>query len=242
MGMLEICCGDLQSVRAAVEGGADRIELCSALSEGGLTPSYGLIASAREIAKDIKLHVLIRPREGDFVYTDEDEIACMAADVAMCAEIGADGVVIGALTPEGDIDMKLCQLLIASAEDLSVTFHRAFDRVADPAAALEKLIELGCDRVLTSGLASSALEGAEMLRSLNEQAAGRITILAGAGVTPDNGAEILARSGVKELHGSVRERVAGTASKVRMGSADDGSRMITSRSAVERLAKTVHQA
>lgn len=233
---LEICCGDLQSVRAAAAGGADRIELCSALSEGGLTPSAGLIRAARRLAPEVGLHVLIRPREGDFVY-DPAEAECMAEDIAMARELGADGVVIGALTPTGEIDIALCRRLMEQAKGMSVTFHRAFDRCADMGRALEEIVALGCDRILTSGQAPTAQGGAERLAELKRLAAGRIKILAGAGVSPENAHEILTRGMADELHASAREEIAAPedAPAVKMGCNDSGRRKVTSERIVRAL-------
>lgn len=233
---LEICCGDLQSVKGAVEGGADRIELCSALSEGGLTPSAGLIKAARMLAPEIGLHVLIRPREGDFVY-DEAEAECMAEDIRTAKALGADGVVIGALTPEGEIDTDLCNRLMDEAAGMSVTFHRAFDRCRDMGRALEQIAGMGCDRILTSGQAATAREGARQLAELKRLAAGRIKILAGAGVTPENAREIFDQGMADEIHASAREETAGTeeAPAVKMGSNDGGRRKVTSARIVRAL-------
>lgn len=198
--LLEVCAGSIDSAQAAAEGGAERIELCSGLADGGITPSQGLIAAA---VKLIKTNVLIRPREGDFVYSPA-EVEVMAADVARCRQLGCNGVVIGALTPAGDIDLDTCRRLMAEAGEMEVTFHRAFDLCRDPYGALEQLIDLGCRRVLTSGQAPSAMQGAEMLGRLHAQAAGRIIILAGGGVNSANAATLLARTGVSELHASAR--------------------------------------
>ncbi|WP_304678976.1 copper homeostasis protein CutC [uncultured Duncaniella sp.] len=204
--ILEVCCGDIQSIYAAKTGGAHRIELCSALSEGGVTPSAGLIREA--VSSGIPaVHILIRPRGGDFLYS-EDEIRLMETDIRCTVSTGVDGVVIGALTSDGDIDMTTCRRLIETAGDCSVTFHRAFDLCRNPQKALEDIISLGCDRILTSGLARSAMEGAETLRRLNRQAARRITLLAGGGVTPDNAREILSSTGLNEIHASAKTSVA----------------------------------
>ena len=140
--ILEVCAGSVQSVIAARDGGAARVELCSALEIGGITPSIGLIAEARKI-EGIALNVLIRPRGGDFLY-NESEIKCMEQDIATAQQLGANGVVIGALTPQGDIDMDCCRRLIAKAGDMSITFHRAFDMCREPHKALEDIISLGC--------------------------------------------------------------------------------------------------
>lgn len=198
---LEVCCADLPSVDAAVRGGAQRVELCQALELGGVTPSAGMIEWA--VGRGIRVHVLIRPRGGHFVYSP-DEVRCMATDIAMARALGASGVVIGALTPAGDIDTEACGLLARQAGGMSVTFHRAFDECRAPLRALEDIIALGCDRLLTSGHAPSAAEGCGLLATLVRQAAGRITILPGCGVTPDNARMILERTGAWELHGSLR--------------------------------------
>lgn len=229
--MLEVCCGDIDSVLAAARGGAHRVELCAALAEGGVTPSVGLMREARKVP-GLKMHVLIRPRGGDFVYTPA-EVDCMVADIEAARAEGADGVVIGALTPDAEIDLPACRRLMEAAQGMNVTFHRAFDLAADPLKAFDEIVELGCNRLLTSGQAPTAREGVEMLRTLRERGAGRIIILPAAGVSPDNAAEILAGSGTSELHASARHtvpsamRVASPA--VSMGSADDASsRKITS--------------
>ena len=199
---LEICAADMHSVHAAAEGGANRVELCSGLAEGGMTPSAGFVKSALKVP-GIRVHVLIRPRPGDFLYTTEEE-EIMIEDIRTMKELGAHGVVIGALTPDGDVDTAMCRRMMDAAEGMSVTFHRAFDLVRDPEKALEEIIALGCDRILTSGCASSALEGAETLRKLNQQAGRRIILLAGGGVSPANALAIMEQSGVSELHASAR--------------------------------------
>lgn len=202
--ILEVCAADVESALAASRGGAQRIELCTGLSADGLTPSAALIAAARAIP-DLKMHVLIRPREGDFVYTPSEE-AVMMADIGLAADLGADGVVIGALTPEGEIDIPMCMRLAgkAHARGLQVTFHRAFDKCIDPFNALEQIIAMGCSRLLTSGQAPTAEEGIPMLRKLNDQAASRIIIMPGAGVNPTNADKILAETGCTEIHSSAR--------------------------------------
>ena len=175
--VLEVCAGDIESVYAASAGGAARVELCSALGEGGVTPSVGFIRQALRVP-GLKVHVLIRPRGGDFLYTAE-EVDAMVEDIRVCREAGADGVVIGALTPTGDIDIPACRRMIDAAEGMSVTFHRAFDLCRNPDEALNAIIELGCDRILTSGQAASAHEGIGMLRQLSERAGSGVIILAG---------------------------------------------------------------
>lgn len=201
MRKLEVCCGDLQSVRAAIEGGAHRVELCEALELDGLTPSEAMIESA--IGMGIPVQVLIRVREGDFVY-NKDEICKMRNDIRLARKLGATGVVIGALMPDGSIDEEAIRCMMDEAEGLSVTFHRAFDVCHEPEEALEKIISIGCHRLLTSGQATTAEQGIPMLKKLVEQADGRIIIMPGAGVNPQNASRILEETGALEIHGSLR--------------------------------------
>jgi copper homeostasis protein len=201
MRKLEVCCGDLQSVRAAIEGGAHRVELCEALELDGLTPSEAMMESA--IGMGIPVQVLIRVREGDFVY-NKDEICKMRNDIRLARKLGAAGVVIGALMPDGSIDEEAIRCMMDEAEGLSVTFHRAFDVCRKPEEALEKIISLGCHRLLTSGQAPTAELGIPMLKKLIEQADGRIIIMPGAGVNPQNASRILEETGALEIHGSLR--------------------------------------
>lgn len=201
MRKLEVCCGDLQSVRAAIEGGAHRVELCEALELDGLTPSEAMMESA--IGMGIPVQVLIRVRKGDFVY-NKDEICKMRNDIRLARKLGAAGVVIGALMPDGSIDEEAIRCMMDEAEGLSVTFHRAFDVCHEPEEALEKIISLGCHRLLTSGQATTAELGIPMLKKLIEQADGRIIIMPGAGVNPQNASRILEETGALEIHGSLR--------------------------------------
>ena len=201
MRKLEVCCGDLQSVRAAIEGGAHRVELCEALELDGLTPSEAMMESA--IGMGIPVQVLIRVRKGDFVYS-KDEICKMQNDIRLARKLGAAGVVIGALMPDGSIDEEAIRCMMDEAEGLSVTFHRAFDVCRKPEEALEKIISIGCHRLLTSGQAPTAEQGIPMLKKLVEQADGRIIIMPGAGVNPQNASRILEETGALEIHGSLR--------------------------------------
>ncbi len=205
MKILEICAGSIESAVAARDGGAQRIELCAALEVGGVTPSAGLIAEARKV-EGLILNVIIRPRGGDFLYNGY-EVACMEEDVRTCKRLGVDGVVIGALTAEGDIDTATCQRLINAADGMSVTFHRAFDMCRNPQKALEELVALGCHRVLTSGQAPTAEAGIEQLEKLVKQADGRIIIMPGCGVNSNNAKNILQATGAKEIHASARKSV-----------------------------------
>ncbi|MCF0159854.1 MAG: copper homeostasis protein CutC [Bacteroidaceae bacterium] len=201
---LEICAGTWQSAVAAAEGGAQRIELCSALADGGLTPSVGLIRQAVTLKDCLNVHVLIRPRSGDFVYT-EQETEIMADDIRTAVECGVDGVVIGALTPDGDVDVEVCRRLVEAARGVkNITFHRAFDMCRNPESALEQVIALGCNRLLTSGLAPTAETGIPMLRRLVLQADGRLSVMPGCGVGTGNARRILDESGAREIHASAR--------------------------------------
>ena len=196
---IEAAVESLAGVRAAAAEGVDRIELCGLLHEGAVTPSLGLITRALALVTT-PIHIFIRPRVGDFVY-DRDDVAAMLTDIDAARAAGAPGVVFGALTADARIDRTLMSELMAAATPMAVGFHRAFDQLADQAAGLETLIELGVAVVLTGGGPSSALDGADQLRRLVGQAAGRIDILAGGGITPDNVAELLRRSGVHQIHG-----------------------------------------
>jgi copper homeostasis protein len=194
---IEVCVDTVESAMAAERGGADRVELCDNLLEGGTTPSAGAIAIARERLK-IKLQVIIRPRGGDFCYSDV-EFAVMRHDVALAKQLGADGVVIGILTSDGEIDVARTRELIELARPLSVTFHRAFDMSRDPYRALEQLIELGVDRILTSGQEPSVIEGLDLIAELVRLAGDRVIIMPGGG-TERNIHKVVARSGVREAH------------------------------------------
>lgn len=199
--ILEICAADIDSVYAAAKGGADRVELCCALSEGGLTPSVGMIQESLSVP-GIKVNVLIRPRSGDFLYS-EAELRTMLRDITICRELGVNGMVFGALTPEGDVDTVICRRMAASAGALHKTFHRAFDMCRNPRQAVRDIIALGFDRILTSGQAATAMEGADLIRDLQQEFPG-ITFIAAGGVTPDNAAETVGRAGVREIHASAK--------------------------------------
>lgn len=204
MSVLEVCCGNGDSVRAAVQGGASRIELCSRLDVDGLTPAWEELLFARRFYPLLRIHVLIRPREGDFVCSPRDLLKMIAQMDRACA-LGADGLVLGCLTPEGDVDVDALDDLMPHAGGLPVTFHRAFDQCRNPFQALEDVISMGCSRILTSGQAPTALEGADLIRALQERAAGRIILLPGGGVTPENAAAVLQRTGCREIHASASE-------------------------------------
>ena len=205
MALLEVAANSVASALAGQAGGAGRIELCASLDEGGVTPSHGTIALARA-GLTIPLYVLIRPRAGDFVY-DGAELAAAQGDIAHCRSLGCDGVVVGALTPEGELDRDACARFVAAASGMGVTFHRAFDLVADPAATLEALIDLGFERVLTSGGMPSAVAGAPLLGRLVAQAGERITVMPGAGLAPDNIAALRDVTRAREFHASAKRRL-----------------------------------
>lgn len=202
--MVEVCAKGVESCLAAQEGGADRVELCAGIPEGGTTPSYGEIMVARRVLTTTRLHVIIRPRGGDFLYSDL-EVERMAADITVCRELGVDGVVFGCLRADGTIDVERNRYLMECASGMSVTMHRAFDRTADPALALEQVIDLGFDRILTSGQQPQAILGVDLLAKLNRQAAGRITLMAGSGVNEQNIRTIRDVTGLHEFHFSGRE-------------------------------------
>ena len=201
----EICANSVASCIAAQEGGADRVELCAGIPEGGTTPSVGMIRQARA-SISIALNVIIRPRGGDFLYS-ESEIQEMLYDIKAAKDHGADGLVFGCLLPDGTVDMANMRRLMDAAGDTPVTFHRAFDHTSDPFKALEDTIELGCARILTSGCMPTALEGAPLLAQLVEKSAGRIIIMPGCGVKEGNIAETARLSGAREFHFSAREPV-----------------------------------
>ena len=219
----EICANSVASCIAAQEGGADRVELCAGIPEGGTTPSFGMIRNARECIS-IALNVIIRPRGGDFLYC-ETELREMVYDIQAAKELGADGLVFGCLRPDGSVDMEAMSVLMDAAGDTPVTFHRAFDHTSDPFKALEDIISLGCARILTSGCRPTALEGAPLLAQLVEKAGDRIIIMPGCGVREGNIAEIARLSGAREFHFSARESVESGMffrnPEVAMGSEDD---------------------
>lgn len=202
---LEICAETLQGCHAAMEGGADRIELCAALSEGGVTPGYGFLREALE-AVALPLHVLVRPRSGDFSYSPA-EFRMICTDIDAAVEAGAAGIVVGVLTPDRQVNVTCMAEVMRRARGRSVTFHRAFDQTGDLARSLEVLLELGCSRVLTSGGRPTVTEGVDSLAKLTEQAAGRIRIAAGGGVTLENAMQLTSIRGL-DLHASLRPKSA----------------------------------
>lgn len=204
---LEVVVYNIDSAFKAQEGGADRIELCDNPAEGGTTPSYGTIETVRKNLT-LDVFVMIRPRGGDFLYTN-DEYYSMKRDISQCQRLSVDGVVFGMLTADGRIDKKRCKELIDRSRPLKVTCHRAFDMARDPFEALEDCIEVGFDRILTSGGYSKAIEGVDTLAKLVTAAAGRISIMAGSGVNEEVVSEIVEKAKVKEVHFSAMKMVAG---------------------------------
>lgn len=203
--LIEICADSVESAVIAQEAGADRIELCSSLGEGGITPSYGTIASARNNLS-INLNVLIRPRGGDFLYSDE-EFDIIRRDIEICGELGVDGIVTGILRPGGTIDTDRTSRLVEIAYPMKVTFHRAFDMCSDPVDGLEDVIATGAVRLLTSGLKKRAADGMEIIRQMIIQAGDRLTIMPGGGIDEDNVVRLVETTGAKEVHLTGREEV-----------------------------------
>ncbi len=235
---IEVCANSVESCLAAMEGGADRVELCASMPEGGVTPSYGEIITARRRLPSMGLHVIIRPRGGDFVYTML-ELERMSIDIDIARQIGVDGVVFGCLDPDGGIDYDANAMLMEHVGNMSATFHRAFDRSSHPFDSLEKIIRLGFNRVLTSGQEPKVIEGLPFLTNLQRQANGRITVLAGSGVDETNIANIYNTTGVNEFHFSARVKKPGRMrfynSSVYMGEhiADENAIYVTSADKVK---------
>lgn len=243
----EICANSVESCLAAQEGGADRVELCAGIPEGGTTPSYGEIKLARKLLTKTKLHVIIRPRGGDFLYTPL-ELERMEEDIRICRELGVDGVVFGCLTEEGEIDMEVNRRLVEQVRPMSVTFHRAFDRTADPMKALEDIISLGCNRILTSGQQPKAIDGISLLaqleKKLKEYPLPPIQLLAGSGVNEENIRQIFDATGIHEYHFSARVNVVSKMKhynhEVYMGAkgANESNSLVTS---AEKVRNTIKQ-
>ncbi|GMA15277.1 copper homeostasis protein CutC (plasmid) [Deinococcus metallilatus] len=203
--LIEVCVEGVDAVVTAQQNGADRVELCAGLALGGLTPGPGVVERALEVAR-IPVHVLVRPREGDFLYSDE-EFTTLLRDVEWLRECSVHGVVIGCLTQAGEVDRERTRQLVQAARPMSVTFHRAFDQARDPLEALEVLVECGVDRVLTSGQRGSAVEGAATLRQLVSAAGNRITILGCGGLRPHNIRQVLEGVPLAEVHFSALQAV-----------------------------------
>lgn len=225
---IEVCVDNIESLLTAQQSGADRIELCSALALGGLTANAGFVQKSLDLAT-IPLYTIIRPRAGDFVYS-EQEVDIMVSDIKFMKLLGIQGVVIGALTPEGNIDEVALKRLMAASRDIGVTFHRAFDLCNDPKQALEILIDAGCERILTSGQQAKAEQGTDLIKELVAQADGRISIMPGAGVTPENAQEIINLTQVNEIHLSgktTRKSAMKPHAEVQMGTEADADSLIS---------------
>lgn len=203
--LIEIATSDFLTTQSAVAGGADRIELCANLAEGGTTPSYAHIKKCRE-KFSVSLFPIIRPRGGDFLYT-KDEFDLMCMDVRLCKELGCEGIVIGLLNSDGSIDVARTAKLIELAYPMEVTFHRAFDRCRDPFAAMEELIDIGCQRILTSGQKPTVNEGMDLIAKLNQKAEDRIILMPGSGVRKENIKRLAEKTGCTEFHSSLRGKV-----------------------------------
>lgn len=242
---VEVCAGDEQSVFAAFEGGATRVEICTALAMGGLTPPASVLDDTRGLSGSLKRHVLVRPRAGDFLYSDR-EFEQMLADVDSRGVREADGVVFGILDADGNVDVARCRAIIERCAGMSFTFHRAFDMVRDPFRALEDVISCGFDRILTSGCAPTAEKGIPLLRRLREMAGDRIIIMAGGGVNASNAGRLIRETGVCSLHASASERVGSRmryrngATKMSRESEDEYSYVTTSAAKVRALCEAVN--
>jgi len=246
MMVLEICVDSVESALAAESGGAQRVELCSALIEGGLTPSLGLIRAVRSRI-NIPVHVMIRPRAGDFLYSD-DEFAVMRDDIAVAAEAGVDGVVLGVLDADGNVDVERTRELVELARPMQVTFHRAIDMTRDIIAALEDVIRTGADRILTSGAEPSAMLGRRRLRELVQASGGRIRVMVGGSVRADNVQQIAQTTNALEYHAALRHALTSPIRhqirKVHLGDAgvDDYARTVVRSEDVRRLHEAVDAA
>lgn len=232
---LEICANSIASALAAQEGGAHRVEFCQNLEVGGTTPSLGQIWLARA-GLSIEMHVLIRPRAGDFLYTDL-EFQEMKADILFCKEAKCDGIVIGLLQADGSVDAVRTAELVALARPMHVTFHRAFDMCRDPFDALEAIIESGCGRLLTSGMKGTAWEGAGLINKLVDRASGRIEIMPGSGINELNVADIATTTGAWAFHASAKETLATKMTYVNDAVAGMGGAVwVSSKEKIRRLA------
>ncbi len=244
--IFEVCANSVESCLAAQEAGAHRVELCGGIPEGGTTPSLGEIVIARRHLQSTRLHVIIRPRGGDFLYSDL-ELQRMICDIETCKKEGVDGVVFGCLNADGEVDIEKNKMLLNHAQGLSVTFHRAFDHCKDPFKALEQICSLGFHRILTSGQRRTAMDGEPLLAELHQAADGRIGIMAGCGINEQNIRHIFKATGIHEYHFSARERIPSRMryhnADVFMGNsgADETSILQTTAERVRRVIQTLHE-
>ncbi|XP_071866909.1 copper homeostasis protein cutC homolog [Bombus fervidus] len=233
---MEICIDSIESAKNAIGGGATRLEVCSALSEGGLTPTPGFLRLLK-IISPLPLYAMLRTRSGNFIYTKE-EMDVMLLDLKLLKEHGANGFVFGALTPDNEIDVKSCQDVLSAARPLPVTFHRAFDEVNDPLKSLQILINLGFKRVLTSGQKDTAEEGLELIQKLVQEAQNRIIVMPGSGITKDNILKIKMASRAEEFHASARKMITLT-NRVKIGANKETCIMVTDKEMVEEMVRTI---
>lgn len=230
---LEVIAFNISCCRNIEAGGAHRIELCANPADGGTTPSYGFIQAACA-AVAIDIFPIIRPRGGDFYYSS-DEFEVMKQDVMCCRELGCKGIVTGILHPDGSVDTKRMKELIAIAGDMEVTFHRAFDRTSDPFKALEQIIELGCSRILTSGLKPTAAEGISLIEALIKKSDERIIIMPGSGIRSENIGDIAQKTGATELHSSARRKITGKMEYINPEMPDDAGFIEADKEEISRM-------
>lgn len=242
---IEICCSDTSAIVEAAAGGARRVELCTGLTDGGLTPPSGMIRLALE--RDIpSVNVLIRTRPGDFICSPFD-LECMIREIKEAVSMGATGIVCGALNPDGTIDLEATARMREAAGNAEFVFHRAIDLTADPVGEVERLAALGCDRILTSGGAPSAIAGTDVMASMVRVSDGRIRIMAGAGVNPENAAEILRLTDADAVHSTARSVIRSAMTYHRPGvsmgapGSDEYSRAATDRQVVRKLIDAVRR-
>ncbi len=236
---LEIIGFNIESCIAAQAAGAHRIELCDNPAEGGTTPSYGFIKAARK-KLDIELYVMIRPRSGDFLYSDE-EFQIMKADIDVSKQTGCDGIVLGLLKKDGSVDKVRCKKLIAQAYPLGVTFHRAFDRALNPFSALEDIIEIGCERILTSGQKPKAIDGVQLIKDLITEANDRIIIMPGSGVTAENIISLVESTGASEFHSSASTYEESKMEYQNSSMNENLKHIIVRKDEVEKMAELLHK-
>ncbi len=203
--IVEVAVFSIEAAISAINAGADRIEFCENPNEGGTTPSYGSLQTLIKLT-DVPVFPIIRPRGGDFFYTN-NEFECIKADILLCKELGYPGAVVGLLTMDGSIDVARTKLLVDLAAPMEITFHRAFDRCNDPIKGLEDIIQAGCKRILTSGQVTNVVDAMPLIKKLIEKAAGRIIILPGSGVRSNNCKQIVQATGAIEIHSSARKAV-----------------------------------
>ena len=235
--VLEVCCYNLHSALIAQEAGAHRVELCADPGDGGTTPSYSLIKTARK-KLNIALYPIIRTRGGDFLFSDE-EFDVMLHDVIACKKIGCDGVVIGILQTDGTVDKSKCRQLVEAAYPLGVTFHRAFDWAINPFEALEDIIDIGCERILTSGQQPTAIQGAPLIADLVKQSADRIIIMPGSGIRASNIADVAKDTGATEFHSSARINIKTSMAYLNAAMQEEQVTVMADRHEIENMLKQI---